>query len=537
MKLTILFVLGFICFSWGGASLYIEQNADLLSILLLVFGLIFLSLCLKQSVGTTQKISQATSSAQPHTKRYKKFGMMTALFLLVTFFTVAINYLADSLPYRWDVTLAKQHTLAKSTVEYMASLEAEVKLTAFFVGLPPKYLVDQLNEYERVSNGKITTEIIDPIEKIGYAAQFGNMISGKERKLIVHSRNERQDIDFTEAPLTEEKISNSIVRVTRDKRRVYFLTGHEEYLLSSDKAQGLSHFSNLLDTNNIINKPLMLGIEGAIPEDCDVLIIAGPRNELTEQESSLIHDYLERGGDALFLIEHTVVGASGSTLTEQELHSNPALNNLLNPWGIHVENDTVIDLNNHIQSDVGSPATKNYLPHKAITEGLDYTFYVRPRSISVLENRQPTTKLAPIVLTATKDNSWGETNRFQEVRFDEGIDKPGPVPIAYVVLDEKTAEMGDEQESISLSDTRIIIFTDADFLSNAYIKQYSNAQMGLNIVNWLSELDYQVLVGQEEVQVERLDLTSKQRRMIAAILFLIPFFIALTGIAVWLKRR
>jgi hypothetical protein len=192
----------------------------------------------------------------------------------------------------------------------------------------------------------------------------------------------------------------------------------------------------------------------------------------------------------------------------------------------------VVDLSNHIQSDIGSPATKNYLPHKAITEGLDYTFYVRPRSISVLADRRPGTKLVPIVLTATKDNSWGETNRHQEIRFDKGIDRAGPVPISFVILGER----GGETENQSLSDTRIIVFTDADFLSNAYIKQYSNAQLGLNIVNWLSELDYQVIVGQEEVKVERLDLTSKQRRMIAAILFLIPLFIALWGVGVWRRQ-
>ncbi|MFT7373566.1 MAG: hypothetical protein ACI9T9_002266 [Oleiphilaceae bacterium] len=528
MRPIILFVLGFVCFSWGGASLYVVQSADLLSILFVVLGLVFLSLSLKRSDESVQKNTPVVSNV----KQWKRRGMMASLLIFAASFTVAINYLAFSLPYRWDVTQAKQHTLENSTIDYIESLKVEVNLTAFYVGLPPKYLVDQLHEYARVSRGKVTTEIIDPIENIGYAAQFGNVISGKERKLIVRSGEERRDIDFTEASLSEEKIINAIVRVTRDKRRVYFLTGHEEYDISNEKDQGLSYFANLLDTNNIISKSLMLGVENSIPKDCDVLIIAGPRNELTEQENSLIDAYLQQGGDALFLIEHTVVGSPGTKLTEQELRSNPALNNLLNPWGVHVESDIVVDLSNHIQSDIGSPATKNYLPHKAITEGLDYTFYVRPRSISVLADRRPGTKLVPIVLTATKDNSWGETNRHQEIRFDKGIDRAGPVPISFVILGER----GGETENQSLSDTRIIVFTDADFLSNAYIKQYSNAQLGLNIVNWLSELDYQVIVGQEEVKVERLDLTSKQRRMIAAILFLIPLFIALWGVGVWRRQ-
>jgi hypothetical protein len=59
--------------------------------------------------------------------------------------------------------------------------------------------------------------------------------------------------------------------------------------------------------------------------------------------------------------------------------------------------------------------------------------------------------------------------------------------------------------------------------------------MGLNIIKWLSELDYQVFIDQKEIKVERLDLTSRQKRKITAILFLIPVFIAAGGIVIWLK--
>jgi hypothetical protein len=177
---------------------------------------------------------------------------------------------------------------------------------------------------------------------------------------------------------------------------------------------------------------------------------------------------------------------------------------------------------------MGSPATRNYVAHKAITEGLDYTFYIRPRSITVRQDRRSTIRLAPIVLSATKEQSWAETNRTLKVHFDAGLDIPGPVPLAYVIWEEK--ERGEE------SDTRIITFTDADFLSNAYLEQYSNSAMGMNVVNWLSELDYTVFLNQKQPEVERLDLTSRQKRMIAALLILIPLLIATAGFIVWIQR-
>jgi ABC-type uncharacterized transport system involved in gliding motility auxiliary subunit len=241
----------------------------------------------------------------------------------------------------------------------------------------------------------------------------------------------------------------------------------------------------------------------------------------------LIKDYLERGGDALFLIEAVTVASSEEALLAEPIDKNPSLNSILNNWGINIGNDIVIDLASHIGGDQGSPATRNYGKHKAITEGLDYTFYVRPRSISMLENRRATVQLAPIALSASKEQSWAETDRTLKIRFDEGVDIPGPVAMSYVIWEgKKNAEQ---------SDTRIIVFTDLDFLSNAYLKQYSNAAMGLNVVNWLAELDYVVFNNQKNIKVERLDLTSKQRRVITALLFLMPLLICLAGIFVWLR--
>ena len=81
------------------------------------------------------------------------------------------------------------------------------------------------------------------------------------------------------------------------------------------------------------------------------------------------------------------------------------------------------------------------------------------------------------------------------------------------------------------------VFTDADFLSNAFIKQYSNAQMGLNAVNWISELDYHVLIDRKDIKVERLDLTSQQKRMVIVILWAMPILIAGTGIMMWMRQK
>lgn len=528
---------GFALFSLTlGLSLYyVEQQFSYLAIALTALGsiafLVLLSLIIKHSFGETNSAGRITLFSF---KRWKKLIIVFCIVTVSIGFIGVSHYLANHSNVRWDVTQNKQHTLSNNTIEYISTLTNEVQLTAFHVGMPPKYLLDLFNEYERVSAGVIKTDIIDPIEQIAYAAKFGNAINADERKVIVESADNRKDVDFTLSALSEDKLTNAIASVSRAPRTVYFLTGHGEYSISSQEYADLSKFKQLLSDNNITSKTLMLGISQSIPADCDVLIIAGPKNALSQTEETIIGDYLTKGGDALFLIEHTIVTTPDKPLSADQRQKNPSLNVILNQWGLDVQSDIVVDFTNHIGDDVGSPATKNYQRHKALTEGLDYTFYVRPRSIRVLPQRRASIKQAVIVSTASTENSWAETNRTLDIQFDPNTDTPGPVPFAYVVIEEKNLEDTQNKKS---SDTRLIVFTDADFLSNVYINQYSNAQMGLNLVNWLAELDYKTFVSAKEIKVERLDLTSKQKRQVIVILFLLPFLFVIAGLVVWLRTK
>ena len=519
----------------GLSLFYIEQQLSYLASALAAIGgiafLVLLTLIIKHSVGQDTPTGWKTLFSF---KRWKKLGIVFCIVTASIAFIGISHYLANHSNVRWDVTQGKQHTLSNNTIEYISTLTNELQLTAFHVGMPPKYLLDLFKEYERVSAGVIKTDIIDPIEQIAYAAKFGNAINADERKVIVQSGDNRKDVDFSLSALSEDKLTNAIASVSRAPRTVYFLTGHGEYSSSNQEYAGLSTFKQLLADNNMTSKTLMLGISPSIPEDCDVLIIAGPKNALTPSEETLISDYLAKGGDALFLIEHTMVTNPNKPLSTEQLQKNPSLNAILNQWGLDVQSDIVVDITNHIGDDVGSPATKNYGRHKALTEDLDYTFYVRPRSIRVLPQRRASIKHAVIVSTASTENSWAETNRTLDIQFDPNTDTAGPVPFAYVVIEEKNA--ADPQDNKS-SDTRLIVFTDADFLSNVYIKQYSNAQMGLNLVNWLAELDYKTFVSAKEIKVERLDLTSKQKRQVIVILFLLPFLFVIAGLVVWLRTK
>ena len=117
-------------------------------------------------------------------RRWKKTLLIFTMVISSLIFLGLSHYAANSISTRWDVTLNKQHTLTPNTISFISTLNEKVELTALYVGLPPKYLQDLFKEYERLSGGLISTQIIDPIENISVAAKFGNVVNGSERKVI-----------------------------------------------------------------------------------------------------------------------------------------------------------------------------------------------------------------------------------------------------------------------------------------------------------------------------------------------------------------
>ena len=107
------------------------------------------------------------------------------------------------------------------------------------------------------------------------------------------------------------------------------------------------------------------------------------------------------------------------------------------------------------------------------------------------------------------------------------LDAPGPVALAAVVWERKTGNKS--------RDTRIAVFTDADFLSNNFVAQHSNAELGINILHWLSDVEGIAFLKKDIIKVDRLDLTSRQKRIVVVILFLMPVMIAVLGVTLRAK--
>ena len=96
--------------------------------------------------------------------------------------------------------------------------------------------------------------------------------------------------------------------------------------------------------------------------------------------------------------------------------------------------------------------------------------------------------------------------------------------------------MNSRIEGIRLS--RSLRLGDADFLSNRYLGNGSNLEIGLNLMNWLGHDDNLISISPRAAPDTRLELSQTQQIIIGlGFLLLLPLSLFGSGLAIWLKRR
>ncbi|PYN50048.1 MAG: hypothetical protein DME00_07070, partial [Candidatus Rokuibacteriota bacterium] len=232
-------------------------------------------------------------------RRSMRYGVNTAVAVaLVLGATVVVQALSFRHSARWDLTENKRFSLSAQTIQLLGSLKADVNAVAFFRSDQPGKRVaeDLLKQYARYSNGKFTWKSADPDREPGLARRYGIESYGT---IVLETKAKSEKVLDAE----EEKLTNGLVKVTREgKRVVYVIQGHGEADLGSSDRPGFSEAKSAMEKANYEVKPLVLARAGKVPDDATVVILAGPRNDLFPPELDALDAYLGRGGKVLAMV-------------------------------------------------------------------------------------------------------------------------------------------------------------------------------------------------------------------------------------------
>lgn len=432
--------------------------------------------------------------------------LVNVVFVLLLLVAVGLlQWLSLEYDMRFDWTQNARNSLSEASVIAIERLQGPVKVTAF--ATQRRQLREAIRElFTRYRRHKpdIELEFVDPDSEPQRARQAGVRFDGE---VVLSYGNARETL----ARLDEETITNALVRLGhRGERWLVFLAGHGERSPDRRANFDLSQWSAQLRKRGFKTRELNLPEHPQIPRNTAVLVIAGPRVDLLPGEVKIIEQYINNGGNLLWLAD------PGS------LHGLESLAEML---GIEFQPGVIVDPGSEaITGNATVVVVTRYGTHAVVRNFGNATLFPDAVGISLLEaegwNRA--------VLFDTRTSAWSETSALSgAARMDKGEDIIGPLHLALVL----TRQRGDREQ-------RVIVVGDGDFLSNTFLGNGVNLELGMSVANWVSQDDDYVNIPVRVNPDRSIALTHTSRVFIGAgFLFVLPLLLAASGTLIWLRRR
>jgi ABC-type uncharacterized transport system involved in gliding motility auxiliary subunit len=473
-------------------------------------------------------------------KRETKLGtMMSISVIAVLAILVGINWAVTRRDKRWDLTAAASYTLSDQTIKVLQNLKTPVKVLVFDVPGGFQRFRDSLGMYTAASPN-IQVEYVDVDREPARAREYGITTGGT----VVMEYEGRRERVMSER---EQELTNTLIKVTTGRQvKAYFVQGHgEKDTLGNDRPGYASVVEALKRDNYTVEKIVLAQSAAGVPADASVLIIAGPTADYLQPEVDAIRTYLRKGGKALFLLDPPVGGSARTT---------PALEGLLKEWGISLGHDVVIDASGMGQllgTDASVPVVASY-PQHPITENFDLlTAFPLAQSVRGEAGAELGTANTQNVIN-TSDRSWSESDVKSlatggKVSLDEASgDHRGPITIALsLAMDAPDAPPSADSEKPAdgakpppKPQMRIMVVGDSDFATNAAAGIQGNADLFVNMNNWLTQQEDLISIHPRDAGDRRVTMTAdQQRRLLWLSLLFIPGLILGSGVYTWWQRR
>jgi hypothetical protein len=310
----------------------------------------------------------------------------------------------------------------------------------------------------------LTYEIVDVNRNPAMAAQFGVNAYGAA---VVESGARRSDFSNP----SESQLISAILYVTRPPKTVYYLTGHGECDINDTRGKiGCSLLRDALRSEYYNVEELSLFGDRPVPEDADVVVMAGPKSDPLDSELDALRSYLDGGGELLALIDPFTV---------------PKVVEMLSEYGIEAGDDVVVDPENRLGG--GEPFTAaiaDKSPDHLITATLDAPpLFSGARSVRARAGDEDDKRLTTTLLRSGS-RSWASYDpavlRGSDARFVAGRDLNGPLALGVEVSISTTDADGEPAKA------GIVAFGDSEFASNRFLDYLGNRDLLVNSVNWLA---------------------------------------------------
>ncbi len=453
-------------------------------------------------------------------KSLRQIRLQTWTFV-VLFLTVVglLAWLSTRYNYQADWTTSGRHTLSEASATLLDKLDGPVTITSFSrpddVSGLRKRTTELVSRYQRLKPD-IALNFVDPDESPERVREQGITVEGE---LVVSYQGREENL----RSIGEQALSNALQRLLRSgERRIVFLGGHGERRINGQANFDLGQWGNRLQEKGFVFSTIKLGTDAVIPEDTAVLVIAGPQIDLLPGEVALIQGYVAKGGNLLWFSEPG--GLKGLEPLAEQLGLEFLPGTLVDPTGqmLGISNPAII-------------VVAEYPQHPVCEELSTLTLFPEAHAI---ENHDKDGWQATALLRSLP-RSWSETGPLEgSIDFDADSDVAGPLTLGVLLTREKGGEKSEDQTVEPGRTQRIAVIGDGDFLSNTYIGNGANQELGDRLLNWLSHDDTFMTIAPRTAPDTQLEITPALSAAIGfGFLLIIPGLLLGSGLTIWWRRR
>ena len=467
-------------------------------------------------------------------------GILAVLAIVVMVNFVSRNYFF----HRAFVSTQNITKLSPQTLGLLKSVTNDVKIILYYDRTDTLFsqINGLVNEY-RLANPKISVEVVDYTRdpaKAQLVKAKHKLASAAEKNLVIFECGERskwmpgdammdytreqdrnaKQLEFIKKAVAfngEVRCSAMLLMVTSPRpQRAGYLMGHGEHDADNEEEPtGYKKFATAIFANYVSLEAVNLAGTNSLSSELDLLIIAGPKAPLAENEIAKISKYLEQGGRLLVLFNYASVN--------KEL----GLEKLLTKWGVNATRRIVNDVQQSNTREGQDIIIRQFTKHPVVNALQDSSIHVvLPREISRIET----------------SNTAADASTVDEIAFtsstsallDETNAPARPRSIALAV--EKGAVGGVANVR---GTTRIVVVGDSIFLGNQMIESAANRDFHSLALNWLLDRpQFLQGLGPRKVTDIRIAMTQAQLKSTYIVLLAgMPGAALFIGWLVWLRRR
>lgn len=436
---------------------------------------------------------------------------------------VLLTYIFQSFPgWQWDVTKNKSFTLSEQTLSALASVQKPIAIKLFTTPNDDEVLVrevaDMAEEYAK-RNRHISFKRYDLLKEPSLAEQYKLTASsivfeqGSQRKTVGLFEMFQAGQGYSYQFSGEEKMTQALRSLASDKKtKAYVLSGHQEMTLAQ-----MNVLRTSLQEDNVELEELNLLQKGSVPEDADLVMLVGMKQDVSDKEAELLQKYVEGTGKL-----YIALGFDEKMATEW-----PNIHRLLKSLGVESTNSVAVEPSEGLLYD---PFTimPDYNEHE-MTEKLIQYRMMMTLSLSIpLKIGENDTFEAREILHTT-DKAYGETDiprLVQEGSERDDKDIPGPLTLGAVVKSKD-------------GQPKAVVIGGSSYMADAYIYTQGNRDFALNSIHWLEENQDQVTIRPREKAAYQLAyLTPAQGKTILWVTVIgFPAVLLLIGAGLWWRRR